>query len=498
MAKTSIQRRLIVAIVISQLLLAIGLIDVAVFVTRAQLREAFDVALHGRAMSIAALVRYSEDEPHKLVFESDLVPPPLEQGVPDLYEVFANDRTLIARSPNWPRKSERPAAAEGDRWIATYVDQRDSLSRAAPGARSGPRSRRRRACQRFPDRHVRLADRAGDRARSATCCSTSRLAAWCCLRFREALPSGRLRRSLRPLAALATSAGAISTSNWELNPPEEALDTLELAPLTQAMTSMLDGLHRAFTQQREFLANAAHELKTPVAILKSTLQSLLQRPRTSDEYRAGLEEALDDMARLEKLLHSMLRLARAEQWAAGNLRRDLAPVDVGMTCQMAIERVQAVAQQRGVKIDFTANGPIRLPADPDDLELVWSNLLENAIRFSPAGETVRMSVRGDNGHGYVEVADDGPGIPASELPHIFERFHRGDASRARNTGGYGLGLAISKALVEAYGGTIEPQSQPGRRHSHGGLAADAALRPRSVSRISTISRFSSGLLKVCI
>ena len=91
------------------------------------------------------------------------------------------------------------------------------------------------------------------------------------------------------------------------------------------MTSMLDGLHRSFTQQREFLANAAHELKTPVAILKSTLQSLLQRPRTSDEYRVGLEEALDDMARLEKLLHSMLRLARAEQWAAGNLRRDLAP-----------------------------------------------------------------------------------------------------------------------------------------------------------------------------
>ena len=165
------------------------------------------------------------------------------------------------------------------------------------------------------------------------------------------------------------------------------------------MTSMLDGLHRAFTQQREFLANAAHELKTPVAILKSTLQSLLQRPRSSDEYRAGLEEALDDMARLEKLLHSMLRLARAEQWAAGNLRRDLAPVDVAMTCQLAIERMQAVAQQRGVNIDFSANGTLRLQADPDDLELVWSNLLENAIRFSPGGETVQISMRTNNGNG---------------------------------------------------------------------------------------------------
>jgi signal transduction histidine kinase len=157
----------------------------------------------------------------------------------------------------------------------------------------------------------------------------------------------------------------------------------------------------------------------------------------------------------------MLRLARAEQWAAGSLRRDLAPVEVGMTCQLAMERLQAVAQQRHVKMDFTSSGVVRLQADPDDLELVWSNLLENAIRFSREGETVCVRVHSSNGHGCVEVDDRGPGIPASELPLIFERFHRADASRARNTGGYGLGLAISKALVEAYGGTIEPHSSPG-------------------------------------
>ena len=163
------------------------------------------------------------------------------------------------------------------------------------------------------------------------------------------------------------------------------MSTTELAPLTKAMTAMLDGLHRAFTQQREFLANAAHELKTPVAILKSTLQSLLQRPRTADEYRAGLEQALDDMARLEKLLHSMLRLARAEQWASGSARRDVEMVDVAATCGTAIERLAPVALERGVAIQLTGNGAIPIRADADDLELVWSNLLENAIRFSPAG-----------------------------------------------------------------------------------------------------------------
>jgi len=457
--RTSIQRRLIVAIVISQLVLAIGLIDVAVFVTRAQLRKAFDVALQGRAMSIAALVRYSEDEPHKLFFESDLTPPPLEAGVPDLYEIVANHRTLIVRSSNWPAKID-VGPPKGERWIATYVV-------------NGIPYRALRLD------HIPVLDREGDAPASDFLRVTYAspidpvnqavnnvllyiaLGSLVLLAISGGFAFWALRRSLRPLAALTTSAGAISTSNWELNPPEEALGTLELAPLTQAMTSMLNGLHRSFTQQREFLANAAHELKTPVAILKSTLQSLLQRPRTSDEYRAGLEEALDDMARLEKLLHSMLRLARAEQWAAGNLRRDLAPVDVGLTCQLAIERLQAVAQQRNIKIDFTANVPIRLPADPDDLELVWSNLLENAIRFSPTGETVRMSVHSNNGQSCVEVVDHGPGIPASELPRIFERFHRADTSRARDTGGYGLGLSISKALVEAYGGTIEPHSQPG-------------------------------------
>ncbi|MFZ1137006.1 MAG: ATP-binding protein [Candidatus Korobacteraceae bacterium] len=459
MAKTSIQRRLIAAIVISQLVLAIGLVDVAVFVTRVQLRRAFDVALQGRAMSIAALVRYSEDAPPKLIFENDLAPRSLDPDVQDLYEVFANDHTLIARSPNWPEK-HGVLPPRGERWIATYI------------------------VNGIPYRAVRLEripvlDREGDtpspdnltvtyaspitpvkRAVSEVLLYIA-VGSLLLLTISGSFSLWALRRSLRPLSDLANSAAVISPSNWKLNPPEEARDTLELEPLTHAMTSMLNGLQRAFTQQREFLANAAHELKTPVAILKSTLQSLLQRPRTSDEYRTGLEDALDDMARLEKLLHSMLRLARAEQWAAGNLHKSFVPIDVGMTCESAIERMRPVAQQRRVTIDFSANGSLQMPADPDDLELVWSNLLENAIRFSPEGGTVRMSVRANNGRSYVDVADRGPGIPPSELSHIFERFHRGDASRARNTGGYGLGLAISKALIEAYGGAIEPHSSVG-------------------------------------
>lgn len=459
MRKTSIQRRLIVVVVVSQLLLAVGLVWVAVYFTRRQLRNAFDTQLRGRAMSIAALVRYSEDPHPKLIFEDGLVPPPLETQHPDLYEVLAGDGHVIARSPDWPATAPQFTSRyglrtefefDGARYRAIRLERVPVLDREP----ELPNDDVLTVTYAAPtDQMTRAVARAGfyiALGSALLLLVTVTLAVW------------GLRRGLRPLAELAGSAALISTTNWELNPSEAALSTSELAPLTQAMTAMLDGLHRAFTQQREFLANAAHELKTPVAILKSTLQSLLQRPRAAEEYRAGLEQALEDMARLEKLLHSMLRLARAEQWAAGSTRRDLQTIDAAATCQAAIERLAPLAQERGVTVEFSSNGALPIRADGEDLELVWANLLENAIRFSPADDRVQLRVHSKGARGYAEVEDNGPGIPKAELSRIFERFHRADSSRARDTGSYGLGLAISKALIEAYGGTITPESRSGR------------------------------------
>lgn len=459
MPKTSIQRRLIAAVVISQLVLAVGLAFVALYFTRRQLREAFDSQLGSRAMTIAALVRYSEEAHPKLIFEDDLVPPPLEKHHADLYQVRGPDGHLIAQSENWPAdlhpapKEHREHANfdfDGVEYRAAIVERMPVLDREPdipPGdvlnvIYASPTDGTTRAIV-FAGVGIGVGS-------AVLLLVTVALAVW------------GLRRGLRPLSALAASASAVSTSNWELDPSDAARETMELAPLTRAMTTMLDGLHRAFDQQRDFLANAAHELKTPVAVLKSTLQSLLQRPRATEEYRAGLEEALQDMARLEKLLHSMLRLARAEQWAAGSARRDLETIDVAPTCQSAIDRLAPVARERNVTVDLSTNGAMPVRADAEDLELVWANLVENAIRFSPAGDRVEVRLHADGGRGVIEVADHGPGMTREELAHIFERFHRGDSSRARDTGGYGLGLSIAKALIEAYGGTITPQSTPGR------------------------------------
>jgi signal transduction histidine kinase len=271
-----------------------------------------------------------------------------------------------------------------------------------------------------------------------------------------------IRRGLLPLQQLAGQAALVSTENWELHLPEEVRQVAELQPLTQSMTTMLTRLERSFSQQREFLGNAAHELKTPVAVLKSTLQSLLHRPRSSEEYRAGVGQALEDLARLEELLQWMMRLARAEQWAHGALRRDLQVIDVAATCEEAVERMLSLAEDNHTKIQFTHNGKVPFRADPEDLHLVWTNLLENAVRYSPQGGSVEVAVRHDHGGpAQVIFQDHGVGIAPADLPHVFERFYRGDPSRTRSTGGYGLGLAIAKALIEAYGGTIRAESTRG-------------------------------------
>jgi signal transduction histidine kinase len=233
--------------------------------------------------------------------------------------------------------------------------------------------------------------------------------------------------------------------------------------VAQSLRETLARLQRSFVQQREFLANAAHELKTPVAVLKSTLQSLLQRPRSSEEYRTGLQQSLEDIERLERLLQWMLRLARAEQWAHGALRRDLELIDLNSNCEEAIERIQGLAQSRHTEIVLSRNGPLPFRGDPEDLRLVWTNLLENAVRYSPEGSKVEVALtKTDPAVALLTFKDHGVGIPSNELPHIFERFYRGDPSRTRATGGFGLGLAIAKALIEAYGGTISAESTPGK------------------------------------
>ncbi|HXY15806.1 MAG TPA: ATP-binding protein [Terriglobales bacterium] len=459
MRQTSIRNRLIAIVLLSQVLLAGGLLLTGTYYTERHLLSTLDAAMQARALSIAALVRYTEDSSGNVYFDDSLVPPPIDPSHPDIFAVWAQKSGLLVRSPNWPQGLEvSPEGRDHWRFKWAHVHYRGLRVFQAPvlDREEGPAFRPQTLTIFYAAPLNQL-----DQQVNAAGIS---IGAWCALLLgiTVLLALWGIRRGLEPLQQLAERAALVSSQDWVLRVPETAERTSELRPLLQSMTNMLARLERSFVQQREFLGNAAHELKTPVAVLKSTVQSLLQRPRSSEEYQQGLEHSLEDVQRLEQLLQWMLRLARAEQWAHGALRRDLQMIDVGATCDEAVERIRHFASERGTSVHLHKNGQIPLRADPEDLQLVWSNLLENAVRYSPEGGSVEMSLTSKNGGpAQITVQDHGPGIPPEELPHIFERFYRGDPSRNRGTGGFGLGLAIAKALVEAYGGTITAESTSG-------------------------------------
>ena len=458
MRKLSITRRLIVFVVLTQLVLTAAVVGLSSYLTRWQLRTSFDAALHGRAMAVAALVRFSEDDPPTLIFDSRLLPSPLDSHHPDVYEVTDRDGRLIARSASWPGELPPPRKSGQSYWNI-HVDGRQFrvvrlkdipvLDEEGPGIVNSST---------ITVIYAASTDEITERAWAValfTCIGSLLL-----LGLASLAAVWMVRRGLSPLSELAASADRVTAADWKLHAPQEAHATLELAPLTAAMDRMLATLQQAFTSQREFIANAAHELKTPIAVLKSTLQLALQRPREADEYRKRLHEALDDVSRLESLAHSLLRLARAEQLQSAR-RDDLPVVDLAATCEQSADRWRPAAEAKAVRIQVSASAAPQLHGDPDDLELIWNNLLDNAIRYSPAASQVVVSISKENGHARVDVRDHGPGIDPQELQVIFDRFHRADASRSRETGGYGLGLAIAKAMVEAYGGSIAAESVAG-------------------------------------
>lgn len=458
MKRFSLTGRIITAVVVCQLLLALGLPIAAVFYARGQFRGAFDAALEGRAVSTLASVRYSESDPPGLLFDSTLLPPSFNPVRPDVFEILTSDGQLIARSGG---SDELPAAVTqsvrrfsdfmlgGVEYRAislrqvTVLDNEDTVRVPARVSVFYAAS--------LVDVHRRLIQLAVFVAGMSILL----------LVIASALVAWSVRRELEPLRELAVQAGAISVHNWNFRSPSDAGLASELAPLVRAIETVLARLKESFRQQREFTSDAAHELKTSAAIIKSTTQSLLQRPRTAEEYQAGLERLLEDSGRLEDLLERMLRLARIEQWTINGSTGKIGVTELKSTCESAISRIRSLAEARNISIRLDGHESIYLRADPEDLELIWVNLLENAVHYSPAESVVTMQLRRNGAEwAIVSVEDSGPGISSEELPRIFDRFHRADPSRARSSGGFGLGLAICKALVDAYGGRIEALNRP--------------------------------------
>lgn len=444
----SIQRRVLLTIVISELLLAVVLASIAISYTRHRLLAAFDAALRARAMSLAALVHYAEENASGLEFEKTLVPQSLEPRTADLYLVEVTSAGVIARSPNWPAGWEIPRFSDVSRVRVGGKTYRGAWLLNLPILDEDRPASPPRISVFYAARSNGIERELFEATEFIAACSAV------ILTFTLGIAYWGLRRGLFPLRALAQQSANVSTQNWDVD-VDLARQPDELKPLIEALNEMLGRLRRSFVQQREFLGNAAHELKTPVAVLKSTLQTLNLKPRTTAEYRQGLDSALEDLERLEKLLQWMLRLARAEQWASGSARTDISVIELTDTCEEAVTRMAGLARQRSVSVQLHKDERSPVRADPEDLQIIWVNLLDNAIRYSPEHATVELHIVHVDDRTRVRVSDCGPGIPHEEIAHVFERFHRGDPSRTRDTGGFGLGLALAKAFTEAYGGTIQ-------------------------------------------
>ena len=267
-----------------------------------------------------------------------------------------------------------------------------------------------------------------------------------------------LRQRLSPLQELAAIAGRVSTRSWEFVPPKEVLRTAELAPIALSMEQLLDGLHQSFERQRQLTGDAAHELKTSIAVLKSSLQLLTLSPRSKEQYETGLEGLLIDTERMEDLASRMLALARLEE----------APAEASESSELqsavsaVADRLRPLAALKKVNLEVRATDTGKVVMQADDADILCSNLIMNALQHSRPDGRVSAVVKTENGVAELRVVDDGEGIPETALPHVFDRFYRADRSRSRNSGGAGLGLSICKAIVERSNGTIQITSAVGK------------------------------------
>lgn len=264
-----------------------------------------------------------------------------------------------------------------------------------------------------------------------------------------------LRRALRPISDLAQAAANLSAPALEFEAPSSAIELLELRPLVDVLTEAVTRLRESFAKEHRFVGDAAHELKTAIAVVRSSVQVLMLKKRTGEEYSAGMKRILEDTERLEMLVGQMLQLARTEESGTA----DLAPLNLGQVAESVAAHLKPIADTRELEIEVTSSPDLFVKLTPESAEILVSNLLLNAMQHSKPLSTVWLFVEQvSSGNIRLEVADRGDGIGPEALPHIFERFYREDRSRSRDTGGTGLGLALCKSVVDAAGGTIVVES----------------------------------------
>jgi heavy metal sensor kinase len=263
------------------------------------------------------------------------------------------------------------------------------------------------------------------------------------------------RRALQPVDQVTATARSIGEQNLGKRLPVPNTED-ELQRLSETLNQMLDRIEGAFHRVTQFTADASHELRTPVALIRTTSEIALRKHRSDAEYREALDEVHAESVRTTGLIENLLTLARAD---AGKETLDRTPVDLASLVLEVSGQAEKLAQQKGITLACQApEGIAPISGDRDTLRRLFFILLDNAVKYTPPGGQIQVGINQSPEKVTVEVCDSGGGISQQDLPHIFERFYRSDKSRNRDSGGAGLGLSLAKWIVEAHGGFIEVES----------------------------------------
>ncbi|MCS7176334.1 MAG: heavy metal sensor histidine kinase [Candidatus Kapabacteria bacterium] len=268
------------------------------------------------------------------------------------------------------------------------------------------------------------------------------------------------RASLRPVEQMRRTAESITARNLSLRIPEPPTKD-ELAHLARTLNQMIARLEASFAQIRQFTADVSHELRTPLTILIGELELALRSRKRPEEYERVLSSVLEEVLRLHRIVETLLELARAE---SGQVQLERRRVDLGAIVREIAEDIEPLARDRGLSIATEVAQECYVFGDALRLRQAVLNVVDNALKYTPAGGRVTLRVASEAETVVAEVADTGIGIPEEELPQIFERFYRVEKSRTRShsSDGVGLGLAIVRWIVEAHGGTVEVESAVGQ------------------------------------
>lgn len=266
------------------------------------------------------------------------------------------------------------------------------------------------------------------------------------------------RKSLAPIAAMTAQAERISAENLHERLPVKNKND-ELGRLARVFNELLARIEGSFDGMRRFTADASHELRTPLAIIRGEADVALSQEREPDEYRETLAIIQDESRRLSGIVEDMLALARAD---AGQRRLKLEEFYFNDLIEECVRSARALALNKNITLNFEPSDDIAFHGDEDLLRRMILNLLDNAIKYTPAGGLVSIRLWREGHQMKLRVVDTGIGIPAEAAARVFERFYRVDKARSRAEGGSGLGLPIVKWIAEAHHGSVSLESEPER------------------------------------